>query len=395
MPAASLAGPSIYRKPLSWQRLLCLGLGTVFVSYMTLYVVATVQRPGPYPVGDFFGLWSYGQVLIQDGASRLYDFDALHAAQVAMGMDPGVHNPFPYPPTLIPFLWPTAALPYALACLLWLAATGGLYLLAVRTTGFGTWLAVLAPATTLTIVAGQTGFLTAFLLVGGLRLRARRPLLAGLLFGLLTIKPQFGLMVPVVLLATRDWRSIAATCATVAALALGATALLGPAIWSDWLASLPRYAAWFDALSVRNLMPTVTMNLRILGVPDGVASAVQAGVALLAAALVWIAARRFPPGLAIAMASLGTCLATPHAFVYDLPLLTAAVVLAIDARQHRGFSAGEVGVLVLVLVFPAAMAFGSRLPLATIAYAAFAVTLCRWGLRDGAVPAARSGMAVP
>ena len=200
-------------------RLLCLGLGAIFISYLALYLCATYQQPSRYPVGDFFALWSYGQVLIHGAAARLYDFDALHTAQMAMGMEARLHNPFPYPPTVIPFLWPFAALPYWPACLLWLAVTGALYLIATRTTGFGTLLSLLAPTTTLAIVAGQTGFLTAALLVGGLRLRVRRPVLAGLLFGLLTFKPQLGLMVPVALVAARDWRTIGATCATVAVLA--------------------------------------------------------------------------------------------------------------------------------------------------------------------------------
>ena len=35
----------------------------------------------------------------------------------------------------------------------------------------------------------------------------RRPVLAGILFGLLAYKPQFGLMIPLVLIATQRWRA--------------------------------------------------------------------------------------------------------------------------------------------------------------------------------------------
>ena len=362
-------------------RLFCLTVAALFASYLVLALYATFQNPLPHPLGDSFALWSYGQILVRGGASRLYDFDAVHADQVALGIEPWLHNPFPYPPTVIPFLYLSAPLSYPLACVLWLAATCALYLAATRTTDVGTWLALLAPTTTVTIMAGQAGFLVAFLLIGGLRLRRRRPLLAGLLFGLLTFKPQFGLMVPVVLLAARDWPTIAATCITAAALALGTTVLLGPAIWVDWLASLPRYQAWFETLTVRHLEPTVTMNLQLLGVPKPVASAAQAGSALAAGVLVWIACRRCPPTLAVPVALLATCLATPHALVYDLPLLTGAVVLAIDARRGRPVAPVDIAVLLVVLVFPAAMAFGCTWPVASIAYAGFAATLCRWACR--------------
>ena len=53
---------------------------------------------------------------------------------------------------------------------------------------------LLAPTTTICLVAGQSGFLLAALLVGGLQLVARRPILAGILFGSLTYKPQFGVL---------------------------------------------------------------------------------------------------------------------------------------------------------------------------------------------------------
>ena len=360
-------------------RLLCLVVATLFASYFALALCATFQKSLPHPLGDSFALWSYGQILRQGDATRLYDFDALHAAQVAMGIEPWTHNPFPYPPIVIPFLYLSSPLDYPAACVLWLAAGCALYVAVTRTTAFGTWLALLAPTTTVTIMAGQAGFLVAFLLVGGLRLRTRRPWLAGFLFGLLTCKPQFGLMVPVVLLATRDWRTMTATCSTVAALAFGTTMLLGPAIWVDWLTSLPRYQAWFETLTVRHFEPTVTMNLQLLGVPHRVASAAQAGVAVAAAAWVWWACRRFAPALAVPVALLATCLATPHALVYDLPLLTAAVVVAIDARRGQPIGPVACGVILLVLVFPAAMAFGCTWPLASMAYAGFAAVLCRWG----------------
>ena len=61
---------------------------------------------------------------------------------------------------------------------------------------------------------GQTGFLTAALLTGGVLCLERREALAGILFGLLAYKPQFGLLIPLVLVAGGYWRAIAAAGAT-------------------------------------------------------------------------------------------------------------------------------------------------------------------------------------
>ena len=64
-------------------------------------------------------------------------------------------------------------------------------------------LALAFPAVLINIGHGQNGFLTAALLGGALVVLDRRPLVAGILIGLLVYKPQFGLMIPLALLAER------------------------------------------------------------------------------------------------------------------------------------------------------------------------------------------------
>src|SRR5262249_22539846 len=83
---------------------------------------------------------------------------------------------------------------------------------------------------------GHNGFLTTALLAGGLALLDRRPLIAGVLFGLLAYKPQFAVMIPLVLLATGRWRTLAAGVATVAALTAVVSALFGTEVWHAFLA---------------------------------------------------------------------------------------------------------------------------------------------------------------
>ena len=72
------------------------------------------------------------------------------------------------------------------------------------------WLPVAAafPAVFINLGHGQNGFLTAGLLGAALLSLPRRPLLSGILFGLLAYKPQFGLLIPVALLVAGQWRAI-------------------------------------------------------------------------------------------------------------------------------------------------------------------------------------------
>ena len=88
------------------------------------------------------------------------------------------------------------------------------------------------------ITHGQNGFLTTALFAAGLAVLDKRPLLSGLLFGLLCYKPQFGVLIPLVLAATGRWRSLIAAAATVACLAVAATASFGWQVWPAFLESM-------------------------------------------------------------------------------------------------------------------------------------------------------------
>ncbi len=232
----------------------------------------------------------------------------------------------------------------------------------------------------MSVITGQNGFLSGALLIGGLRLIGTRPWLGGLLLGLLTYKPQFGLLVPVALLAAGAWRGIGATvCVTLLLVAL-TTVMFGGSIWLDWLASLPGYSAWFAAKTeLLPLKPTVLANLALLGVPEAAAELLQLLVGGAMAALVWFAFRRGVSSPAIGVLAAAAVLANPHAFWYDLPPLTAAVLFLGMARLRAGrpLRWWETFLMMLTLCLPAAMVWtsvlGPGLPISLPILLAFAV----------------------
>ena len=348
----------------------------VLLIYMqTIWAEFIGQIPGqPPPFGDFFALWSYAKIASAQPAAALYDFAGLHASQVALGMVPSAYNPFPYPPTFILYLWPLSLLPYEAAYLVWMLATLALFVWAVVATCSRLPLCVLgvivAPAGIATIASGQSGFLAAALITAGVRLGGSRPLLAGLLIGLLSYKPQLGLLVPIAFVAAGFWTALGVACTTALALALVATLAFGWAVWPAWISMLSVYAGMFDRETVGlKFMPTVMANLRKAGVTLPVAKGVQAVVALAVAILVWRCFRRHPGRLATAALLVGTFLATPHAFVYDLPMVTAALALFIAARTDAGSTLRleEVLILILAFLFPVFMLkSGVNLPVSTV-----------------------------
>src|SRR5262249_22159756 len=141
-----------------------------------------------------------------------------------------------YPPLLLLAVTPLALLPYPIALVVWQGASFALYLAVIAAilrrirhadiTVARLWLrcAIAFPAVFINLGHGQNGFLTAGLFGAALVALPQRPLLSGVLFGLLAYKPQFGLLIPVALLAAGQWRTVLAAGITVLALA-GAAAI--------------------------------------------------------------------------------------------------------------------------------------------------------------------------
>lgn len=366
-------------------RLLAMAVASLFAVYFGLYGAAILMRPGPFRFGDFFALWSYGQVLAAHPAAELYDFATLVARQVALGMATTESNPFPYPPSFMLFVWPLGLLPYTAAYVAFMAATFGAYVLAVGLAAPPPRMplvltALVAPTSILTLVSGQSGFLAAALFLGGMACAPARPVLGGILLGLLAYKPQLGLLVPVALLAAGLWRTTVAACATVAATVLASSAAFGWRIWAEWLAYLPNYATQFERESGGDdfLMPTPTASLHAHGVAPEVVRLVQLAVLLCAVAWVWHSFRRGAGARATLVLATATFLATPHAFIYDLPMLTGAVLLFIAARAGAGvgLTTIEVATLSLALIFPAIMVFvGRDIALGVVSLALLAASL--------------------
>lgn len=350
-----------------------------------------------HPFGDFVAIWSYARIAVEHPITLLYDWDGLRESQAALGMDPALEAPFAYPPTFLLVIWPLGFLPFHLALPAWLAGTFALFAAAVlggrRFSPLPFLALLLAPAATTTIAMGQGGFLVGALLVGGLRLADRHPVWGGVLLGLLTCKPQLGILVPFALLAAGQWRCIAAACATAMLLAVAAGVLLGWSAWSAWIEVLPRYQRWFDALEKAwEVQPTVLANLQQLGAPTWLAKLAQAAAACCAAACTWSAFRAGPRGLAVPVLLVATFLAAPHAFTYDLPLVSAAATLFAlhRLRSEGGLGPGDRVAVLLAFCLPALMLApallvrpGLPLPISTPVLALVLAAFLRPALREG------------
>lgn len=360
--------------------------------------VTTHQADGDPLFADFYAFWSFGRFLHAHPAEQIYDVNLLERVQHALL--PGFHKFYPciYPPPLLLFLAPLSLLGYMPAFAVW--TTVGLvgFAVAVGATERDArlpWLAVLAPTTVLTIIFGQNGLITSALLIGGLRLMEKRPSLAGALLGLLSCKPQIFILVPLVLLAGRRWRPLAATLVTALALTVTSMLVFGFEAWLAWLRALPEFSRavernW-DALGW--MMPTVTAGLRGAGFGAPVFTAVQLIVAAVVVAVLLALFHRgrnepAPTALDAAALQVGLFLTTPYAFIYDMPMVSAAAVTLAMTRMASGHSwrPGERVVALAAYCLPLIIfseAF-KAIPLGPIVLAAMFAVVARaaWGLRS-------------
>jgi len=269
-----------------------------------------------------------------------------------------------YPPFFLGVAALLATMPYWLALIVWQGVTLLLYLLSTRAIvpeamrdQLWLLLTLAFPAVFINLGQAHNGFLTAALIGAALTQIDRRPIIAGILIGCLAYKPQFGLLIPLVLIATRRWRAFAAAAATVALLALAVTLAFGPEVWTAFLASTKFTrtvvleqggTGWFKIQSV-------FAWVRMWGGGITLAYAAQGAVTLLiAAALVWLwrSTAAFP--LKAAGLLIGSVLATPYSLDYDLMLLAPAIAYLATDGLARGFAPWEKTILAALWIVPLA-----------------------------------------
>jgi hypothetical protein len=288
------------------------------------------------PIGDdFVNYFSGAWLALHQRVAEIYHWPAYHAFQGELvGAPVSPNYNYSYPPVALVLTLPFAMLPYLPALALWLAGGWYAFYRALRlATPNALLLALAAPAVFVNTYCGQNGVWTAAFLGGGLCLLPRRPVIAGILFGLQAYKPHLALMVPVALLAGRHWRAMWAAAATVALLVLASLALAGIDGWRAFLDVMPilRKVTLEDADAVWHRNVSVFMMASRLGASFAAAYAAQTIAALLAAMFVayaWF--RQAPAPVRNAAVLIGVLLATPYLQDYDLVLGAFIAVWLMD-----------------------------------------------------------------
>ncbi len=220
-------------------------------------------------------------------------------------------------------------------------------------------LAAAFPAVLANFIVGQNGFLSTALLGGALLMLVERPILAGVLLGLLTYKPHLGLLFPIVLAASGHWRVFIVAGIVATLMAIASWGAFGTETWAAFAANIGHTSQAFlsDGWADFGKLQTAFGLVRTLGGGEPLAWSVQALVALMAAgAIAALWRSRADYEVKAAALGVGAMLATPYLYTYDLVVLTVPLAFLWRLGRARGFLPHELAGIgltcLLVLIFP-------------------------------------------
>lgn len=340
---------------------------------------------------DFTAFWAAGHLALDGRAADAYDSVKLVAAlRENFGETlSGANFPFFYPPLFFLAVAPLGLLPYAAAAGLWIVATLSAYLAAIwaifprRDTVI---LALAAPAALWCICVGQNGLLSAALVGGALALLDQRPVLAGVLFGALAFKPQFGVLIPIVLALTGRWRSFASAAGTLVFLLAVSGLVFG---WSIFPAFVEAMTNANNSLLSKGALPWFKMQsiygfARMTGLGETSAWAVH-GLFAISTTVAIVALWRSKASYELKAAALSAAIlvVSPYSCVYDLPLVTVPVIFLMRDGLALPLETFEKAGLAIAFFLPFAFPV-IDLPVGLFIYAALAAVIWRrWHLQGG------------
>lgn len=275
------------------------------------------------PIGaDYITYWSASLMAERGELVNSYKLDAIATVQKLAAPVTSVWGWF-YPPTFTLLLAPLTTNDYLLSWMIFSLVAMLVFMTAiwcVKPPRLFLPALLLAPAVFINLGNGQNASLTAGIAGIGLVHLKKRPQLAGILLGLLTIKPQLAVPVFLFLLLQRQYTALTGMIISATALIAVSVARYGVDSWSAWAGAIQLA----NTLNLEGQLPWQKMSslfscLRALGWPALAAQTTQAALALTIAFVVW---RRFQHTTELNLRHAAWIAASltlsPHLFNYDM-----------------------------------------------------------------------------
>lgn len=262
-----------------------------------------------------------------------------------------------YPPTYYFAVLPLAFLAFVPGYIFWSGGTALAYFGAMRAIGFDKlflFVILASPVTFHAIITGQNGFISATLLAVAAYYPDKRPIVAGIAAALMSVKPQFGFLLPIAFLAGGCWRAFFVAATGTISLGVGSVVAFGLETWPAFFESAKVIA---HNLVIGRLplykMTTTFTAVRLLDWPPIAAQILQASTAIAAALAVGVVWRRVKDADLRAAALLACVfMTTPYGYYYELVILALPIALLVRRGMEQGWMRGEQALLVGVYMLP-------------------------------------------
>lgn len=325
-------------------------------------------KAGPIIGGDFIVFREAAKAAFTPDPASIYEMENLRSRlQASYPGNADFDFAWMYPPTMSLVVAPFAIPTFLASFALWVAVFLGAFLLTISrlSTDKGSFLiAAASPAVFQAVITGQNGFLTGTLLALAGACAETRPIVAGVAAGLLTVKPQLGLLVPVAFVAAGCWRAFAAAVATTLGLAAVSALAFGTQTWIAFLESISAHGARMGDIGFPfHKLVTPYGFAAMLGTPSSIAGAIQLLTTLALATYVFVVWSRVKDrDLRLAALTTSAVLSTPYAFYYELAIVVPAMMVIGARAAETGWLRGERLALIAVWILPLMMPGVLRIP---------------------------------
>jgi alpha-1,2-mannosyltransferase len=309
---------------------------------------------------DFVNIWQGGKLAEAGEVERVYNREAYRASLEKTAGLKGIYT-FSYPPHMLAMSVPFGRLSYLAALMTWTILTFGLFWHAARPwladVALPSWSVFVLPGTVVNLWAGHFGFLIGALVLYGWRNAGNVPLKSGVAFAAMTVKPHLGVLVPLLLVAKKQWHVVVFSAVLSVLFFIISAALFGIDAWMIWLKSTLPYQSSLigtheSGMGFLLMMPTVERLASALGLNTGSGFVMQFSFALAALGLLGHAWHQGVEIRELGLLSiLATFLVLPYVFNYDMVAFDI-VILVMTARYAGVLSLAERWILAAAFLIP-------------------------------------------
>jgi len=313
-----------------------------------------IDHAGNVKFQDFLPLYASAHMIEQHRPIELYNPAAVANEVQTIVHWPNIRVPNLYGPQVILLFTPLTRFSFLSAAIIWVALSLLIYFVCIHVLwracpclqayrGVVVLCAIAYPPLFHFFVRGQLSALILLCFTAAFAaMRADRHFLAGIALGILVFKPQFLVVIPLILLVTRAWNMLAALIISSAAQLGFARFYFGTEVMRSYFEMLCNAPRWIGTGELR-FAPIQMHSLRsfwTLLFPRPLAAMVLyllSSIAITAvAATIWKSAA--PTAVRFSALLLAAVLANPHLFIYDLlalvPMFLVLANWSIENAHH-------------------------------------------------------------